>query len=82
MTQAASIENGIFQSRAVAHARPLAGTRKPSKPCHSERSEESRSDLFVLASARTRARSFAALRMTARFHSRECVQRKLQAGLL
>ena len=52
--------------KAVAHARPLTGTRKPCKPCHSERSEESRSDLFVLASARTRARSFAALRMTAK----------------
>ena len=52
--------------KAVAHARPLTGTRKPCKPCHSERSEESRSDLFVLASSRTRARSFAALRMTAK----------------
>jgi len=33
--------------------------------CHSERSEESRSDLFVLASSRARARFFASLRMTA-----------------
>jgi len=53
----------------VAHARQLTSTRKPWKPCHSERSEESRSDLFVLASSRTRARFFASLRMTARFQS-------------
>src|SRR5271157_3442198 len=39
--------------------------------CHSERSEESRSDLFVLASSRTRARFFASLRMTARFQRTE-----------
>ena len=42
-----------------------AASRTPLKtPCHSERSEESRSDLFVLASSRTRARFFASLRMT------------------
>ena len=39
--------------------------------CHSERSEESRSDLFVLASSRARARFFASLRMTARLQSSE-----------
>jgi len=41
---------------AVAHARRLRGIRKPWKTCHSERSEESRPELFVRASSRTRAR--------------------------
>jgi hypothetical protein len=44
---------------------------KTFRRCHSERSEESRSDLFVLASSRTRARFFASLRMTARFQRTE-----------
>ena len=63
-------KSGALCRKRVAHARPPTGTRKPCKPCHSERSEESRSDLFVLASSRTRARFFASLRMTAHFQSR------------
>ena len=55
--------------------RPGAGTFFPwtetFQRCHSERSEESRSDPFILASSRTRARFFASLRMTALFQSSE-----------
>ncbi len=49
----------------------LSLDEKTYQRCHSERSEESRSDLFVLASSRTRARFFASLRMTARFQGSE-----------
>ena len=42
--------------------------------CHSERSEESRSDLFVLASSRTRARFFAEFTLSIQSEILRCAQ--------